>query len=116
LKRRKRSFNVGDKVWVRNHQLSNAETSTVQKFLPKCIGPYQILSKFQNTYTLDLEPQKIPKRHISDLKPFFERENTTNFPIAMQEKLLDENPKIPVVRQLRAKSRIDYRRLAGHRN
>jgi hypothetical protein len=115
FKRRERAFKVGDRVWVRNHQLSNADTNTVQKFLPKWIGPYRVLSKFENTYKLDLEPRMIPKRHISDLKPFVERENTQTLPISIREEKLDERPKIPVVRQLRAKSRVDYRNLAGLR-
>jgi hypothetical protein len=57
----------------------------------------------------------IPKRHISDLKPFVERENAQTLPISIREEKLDEQPKIPVVRQLRAKSRVDYRNLAGLR-
>jgi hypothetical protein len=109
LKRRERSFKVGDRVWVRNHQLSNADTNTVQKFLPKWIGPYRILSEFENTYKLDLEPRMIPKRLISDLKPFVERDGTQTLPISILEKKLDEQPKIPT------KSRVNYRNLAGLR-
>lgn len=73
LKHRDVQFKVGEKVWIRNHQLSDASRNISKKFLAKWLGPFQILEKYGDTYIIDVESALIPKRHISDLKPYVHR-------------------------------------------
>ena len=55
------------------------------------------------------------KRHISDLKPYFERKILKNFPISIRKAQFDVEPSVPIARQLRARKNVDYRELAGFR-
>jgi hypothetical protein len=112
-KRRDVHFEVGQLVYVRNHELSNADKNRAKKFCKKWIGPFKILSKFQYTYILDMPKRLVPKRHVQDLKPFFPRE-------VHAQKLdsiisLKKDQKINSVRTLRVRQNFDYRTLAGVR-
>jgi hypothetical protein len=112
LKRRDEQFFVGQKVWIKNHQLSDADKGINQKFLPKWIGPFVILKKNFDTYTVDVDNKMIPKRHVSDLKPFYEKPSRfSKPPIPLRKIITGQDPVIPVVRQLRAKTRVDYRKM-----
>jgi len=73
--RREVSFEVGEKVWVRNHELSDGDAHRAQKFMPKFIGPFTIKKKFGDTYYLDVDGRLLPKRHVSELKAFHSRED-----------------------------------------
>ncbi len=53
--------------------MSDADKGINQKFSPKWIGPFVILKKNFDTYTVDVDNKMIPKRHVSDLKPFYEK-------------------------------------------
>lgn len=111
-KRREEIFKIGQKVWIRNHQLSDADKNINSKFLPKWLGPFQILSRNFDTYTVDVDSKLIPKRHVSDLKPFFEIPLKYSKPPTPLRKLVkDADPNIPVIRQLRAKTRVNYKRM-----
>jgi hypothetical protein len=61
-------------VFVKNRELSKGEENRAKKFYKKWIGPYKILSKFHNTYILDMPARMIPKRYVEDLKLFHERQ------------------------------------------
>jgi hypothetical protein len=78
--RRDISFEIGQLVYVRNHELSDADSNKSKKFTKKWIGPFKILKKFEMTYIIDLPGRLNPKRHISDLKPFFPRESNFSEP------------------------------------
>lgn len=80
IKRREISFEVGEKVWVLKHSLSNAAEHKTSKFEPKYMGPFEILSKKNDTYNLKMPKKMIPKRHVSDLKAYFEPISTQNVP------------------------------------
>jgi hypothetical protein len=73
-KRRDVQFEVNQFVFVRNRELSNAEQNRAKKFCKKWIGPFKIISKFHDTYILDMPKRMIPKRHVVDLKPYFPRD------------------------------------------
>ena len=115
-KRRDVNFNIGEKVWVRNHELSDADQNKAKKFCKKWIGPYKILKRHEYTYVLDMPHKMIPKRHVSDLKPFYERKINVETPISIREIQTGEEPKIPIARQLRAKNRVDFKKASGIRN
>lgn len=105
-KRREISFNVGEKVWVKKHSLSNKAEHKTWKFEPKYAGPYEIISKNNDTYTLKMPKKMINKRHVSDLKAYFE-------PIvpetALQEAEVAKNDEQKTGRQLRPQRAINYR-------
>jgi transposase InsO family protein len=73
-KRRDVQFEVNQLVFVRNRALSNAEQNRAKKFGKKWIGPFKIISKFHDTYILDIPKRMISKRHVEDLKPYFPRD------------------------------------------
>ncbi|OXA46889.1 Transposon Tf2-6 polyprotein [Folsomia candida] len=113
LKRREEIFEVGQEVWIRNHAQSDKDSNINQKFLPKWLGPFKILRRNADTYTNDVCSRLIPKRHVSDLKPYFSRPpRSGKVPIPIRKVVTDQEPKIPVVRQLRARTKVDYRKLA----
>jgi len=110
------SFNVGEKVLIRNHELSDGECNRAKKFYKKWLGPFTILKKFGDTYHVEEEDFPINmnlKRHVSDLKPFFERKTSKKLPISLRQAQFDIEPSVSICRQLRAKNKVDYRRLAG---
>jgi hypothetical protein len=112
-KRRDISFEVGQMVFVKNRELSKGEENRAKKFYKKWIGPYKILSKFNNTYILDMPARMIPKRYVEDLKPFHERQ----LPVLKKDsvKSLKIDQKVDSIRSLRARKNIDYRTVAGFR-
>jgi len=68
-------FNQGDKVWVRNHPLSNAEERTMAKLCPRWIGPYTIIEKLTPvSYRVDTHGKGIVgAQHVANLKPYVQR-------------------------------------------
>jgi hypothetical protein len=78
--RRDISFEIDKLVYVRNHELSDGDSNKAKKFTKKWIGPFKILKKQEMTYIIDLPGRLNPKRHISDLKPFFPRESNFSEP------------------------------------
>ena len=101
-------------MWIRNHELSDASSGIARKFLPKWIGPFSILKKLGDTYIIDVVSKLVPKRHVSDIKPFIERsKNLQKVPVSIGQAQLNKKPVVPVIRQLRARKHVDYRRLAG---
>ncbi|OXA62446.1 Retrovirus-related Pol polyprotein from transposon opus [Folsomia candida] len=103
-KRRDVEFQVGEKVWIRNHQLSDASKNISKKFLPNWLGPYQILKKNFDTYIIDVDSFLVPKRHIWDLKPYIERKNKfpdRKLPISLRNIQKNLPPQIPIQRHLR---------------
>jgi hypothetical protein len=100
-------------VLVRNKELLDASKNQAHKLMNKFIGPFEILSKSNNTYTLKVEGRLNPKRHVSDLKSYHERtEKVTHMPLRTIVK--GKEPDVPVMRQLRARQRVNYCALAGH--
>lgn len=69
--RRDFEFKIGDLAMVKNHQLSKASENFSQKLSERWISPFEILDKHDLTYTLKLPGRLTPKRHISDLKPYY---------------------------------------------
>jgi len=68
-------YNVGDKVLIRNTQLSNAEEGRMQKLNPTFIGPFKV-KKVENEVILlieTLDEREVGKRHVNDVKIFVER-------------------------------------------
>ncbi|CAL8129185.1 unnamed protein product [Orchesella dallaii] len=105
--RRDVSFNVGDKVWVRNHQLSNAANQTSRKFFPPYIGPFEILKKTNDTYLLKMKKKFIPKRHVTDLKPYSDPLTDT-----VDQNVVNDEPTNDISQagpSLRPRTRINYR-------
>ncbi len=106
-KRREVHFDVGQKVWVLKHPLSKMSEHKTSKFEPKYDGPYEILSKNNDTYILNLPKKMTPKRHISDLKIY-------NEPVVT---LCEEREKVASVeynetartRDLRPRKNVNYR-------
>jgi hypothetical protein len=111
IKRRDFQFQVGQKVWAKNHQLPDADRNISKKCLAKWIGPFEIIKKDFDTYILAVDSKLNPKRHISDLKPFFERKTHFSDPISLRKCQKDLEPVIPIQRQLRARKGINYRDL-----
>ncbi len=107
--RRDVEFNIGDMVMVRNHQNSDATQNISKKLLEKWIGPFKILDRHDLTYKLDMTGRHNPKRHVSDLKPYFppvifDNDTTKEF----QDELVN-------IRKLRARKAINYREVAGYK-
>ncbi len=115
VKHRPYEFNVGDFVLVRNNQLSNAANNISAKLLPKWIGPVKILRKHDLSYILDLDKKFTPKRHVSDLKPYNKPVIQPKGLISLKKIQIDEEPEIPIERQLRTRPKDNYRTLAGYR-
>jgi len=87
-KRRDFSFNVGDNIFIRNHELSDDESNRAKKFYPKWLGPFKIFKKYGDIYHVEGENLPIsmnPKRYVSDLKPFFERKTDVKTQISLRE-------------------------------
>jgi len=70
-------FKIGQKVLVRTHPMSDADKGISAKLEPKWEGPYVIESKITDvSYSVKrLEDNVVSKRHVSDIKPYFEREH-----------------------------------------
>lgn len=73
--RRVVEFNVGDLVWRKEHQLSNAGQNYSAKLAQKYEGPYHVLEKLSPVvYKLETANKKQnPKAHVSDLKRYLPR-------------------------------------------
>ncbi len=108
-KRRDVSFKVGEKVLVRNNELSNAEQNKAQKFCKKWIGPFTIIKNYDNTYILDMPKRMIPKRHVSDLKPFFDRNLDFSSPVSDSNNSVNVS-QIPVQKRLRNNPKFCYKK------
>jgi len=74
-KAKERSFDVGDKVWMRTHILSDKAKGISVGLAPKREGPYKILFKVSE-HVYDLEnienSQKVFKIHVNDLSPCYD--------------------------------------------
>lgn len=89
-----KTFEIGDKVLLKTHFLSDASKGFTASLAPKREGPYTIIAKVSKA-VFDLEcdqtQQKVNKVHINELKPFFssKRQNAaapndgTNFAMAI---------------------------------
>ncbi len=115
-KRRPFEFEVGDLVLVRNHQKSDATEGIAKKLLQKWIGPFKVISKNESNYVLNMGKGFVPKRHISDLKPYHERKQTPRRePWSLKKIQTGLEPDINPEMQLRPRKNINYRVLAGHK-
>ncbi|MGH0159284.1 UNVERIFIED_CONTAM: hypothetical protein FKN15_038408 [Acipenser sinensis] len=73
-KRRAVSFQVGDKVWVRDHPMSDAKVGFAAKLAPKWRGPATIkkrLGPVNYQLVLDSNPDNHETHHIENIKIFF---------------------------------------------
>src|SRR5665811_1940750 len=70
-------YEIGQKVWVRNHDLSIAAEGYMKKLGKKWLGPFVITEKVNPVayITKDARGKVIGKRHVNDLKIFVERGN-----------------------------------------
>lgn len=109
-------FNVGDLVLVRNNQRSDSSINVAGKLLPKWIGPYKIVIKNGLSYVLDMERQYTPKRHVSDLKPYFKPILAPPPPVCLSKVQVGKDPEVPIRMQLRNRARSNYRVLAGYKD
>ncbi|XP_075162854.1 uncharacterized protein LOC142235487 [Haematobia irritans] len=76
LKRRPQiSFDIGDKVLVRTHVLSNANNNVTSKFIPRRDGPYIVIERKGITYTVASEEN--PETNISNQSNENSSERTT---------------------------------------
>lgn len=107
--RRDFHFEIGDLVMVRNHQNSDAAQNISRKLLEKWIGPFKVIEKHDLTYKLEVSGRLNPKRHVSDLKPYYP---PCSFEDETQKVLQDD---IVNVRKLRARKVVNYRDVAGIR-
>jgi hypothetical protein len=68
-----RTFDVGDKVLLKTHFLSDASKGFTASLAPKREGPYTIKNKITNSVfdlLCDSTQAEVKKVHISELKPF----------------------------------------------
>lgn len=72
LRRRDRSFGVGELVLRRQHTLSSATQNIAAKLSPKFQGPFKIRKVLSPVvYELaNLEDTAVGKMHVKDLKPY----------------------------------------------
>ncbi|KAM8715068.1 hypothetical protein ACLKA7_002162 [Drosophila subpalustris] len=71
LRRRSWKPSVGDKVWLKEHHLSNAAEGFAAKLAPRFGGPYRVVD-FVSPVICKLQSpmdNKTKRAHISDLKP-----------------------------------------------
>ena len=82
-KRHKRiQFNIGDKVLVRSHFLSNKSVKFCKKFAYRWLGPFQV-TKVVSPVTYELcDPTTMETKgnqNVKNLKPFFDRPSLVSF-------------------------------------
>ncbi|KAI4877208.1 hypothetical protein NFI96_028664, partial [Prochilodus magdalenae] len=78
-KRIQRNFQEGDRVWVRTHPLSRAETNFSAKLAEKWKGPAKIikpLSQLTCKISFCDDPDKTDTIHVENIKPFFSRDES----------------------------------------
>ena len=82
---KKRSINeveIGHKVWLRNRPRSSKDKNESAKLMPKWSGPFEISHFTDDSKTTvelrDIQSGKLLpyKHHVSDIKPFIEREKS----------------------------------------
>lgn len=78
-------FEVGDKVLLKSHVLSNSAKKITSKFIPKRDGPYVVKERVSPTAYIisDLESPNdvLGKFHISELTRFFSRDSSPPRPV-----------------------------------
>ncbi|KAH9638162.1 hypothetical protein HF086_009190 [Spodoptera exigua] len=78
-------FEVGDKVLLKSHVLSNAAKNITAKFVPKKDGPYVIVKRVSPTAYIvagiDNPENVLGKYHVSDLTRFHNRESSPPRPV-----------------------------------
>ena len=63
-----------------------------------------------------MEAKYSAKRHITDLKPYVQPEvKELSQPISLRKLQTGQEPEVPLQRNLRLRSRLNYRTLAGYR-
>jgi len=60
------------------------------------------------------ERRLLSKRHIVDLKPYVQRNVTKPLLVPLAKSQIDKEPEIYIVRQLRARTRVNYKALGGY--
>lgn len=86
--RREVRLSEGEKVWVRNHQLSKAVEGRTSRLVKKYDGPYvvsKVLSPIVYEIT-DATGRIIGRHHVSDLKTHYEQELISDFDSTGTEK------------------------------
>jgi hypothetical protein len=102
-------FKQGEKVWVRNNQLSDSGNNISKKLRPKWIGPYKIVLKRDLTYCLDMPKKYVDKRHVSDLKKYYEPKKVETKPVVSLRKVVTgQEPKTPTNNRLRPPKPVCY--------
>lgn len=102
-------FNVGDYVWVRNHQLSDAANKVAKKFAKKWIGPYKIILKRDLTYCLQMPKHLVDKRHVSDLKAYTAPPEKSAVKLLPIKEIVQSNEPVNLVKErLRPRKPINY--------
>lgn len=107
--RRNYDFKEGQFVWVRNNQLSDSSAKISKKFCDKWIGPYKIVRKRELTYYLAMPKQYVDKRHVSDLKPYYEPLPKPEKQVLSVRKIVtNEEPEFPKKHRLRPRKPVCY--------
>ena len=82
-KRRDHDFKTGDKVLIKNHELSNKSKKKTQKLMKRFIGPFE-LGEAKNDLTFEIltipDRKSHGFRHVSEMKHFVSREEEPNSP------------------------------------
>jgi len=112
-------YSSGDLVLIRNHVISRKEEGIARKLSPLWIGPF-VIGDFITpvTYTILKLPNKksIGTRHVSDIKPFYQRRAEKFQPLSSPD--LGEKPSIHNKPRTSTgtRPRVNYRTLAGYGN
>ena len=114
-KHREVKYEVGELVLIKDTTLSEKDTGVMKKFANRWMGPVMISGKVTDlTYEItNIDTKKlIGKRHVADLKPYFQREQ--------EQRVIDKNvnqvKKFQTVKRcLRNTPRVNYRTLSGYR-
>jgi len=102
-------FKEGDRVWVRNNQLSDGANNISKKLCAKWIGPYKIVLKRDLTYYLNMPKKFVDKRHVSDLKPYYEPKPKVQKPVVSLRQIVTvREPEVPLDKRLRPRKPICY--------
>ena len=73
LRRRDWKPEIGQRVWIRDHPLSNAADKFAAKLAPKYIGPF-VVTNFVSPVIVEAQLQgsrKVRRAHVQDLKPCY---------------------------------------------
>ncbi|CAL8108280.1 unnamed protein product [Orchesella dallaii] len=119
-------FKSGDKVLIKNHARSDKAAHKIQKLLRKWIGPFVLGAQAEdNDVTFEIltipHLKRVGQRHVNDLRPYVERKTVKRRLITspdvedIDDNELEEPTQQQVLPPRRARTRLDYRTLAGYK-